>query len=196
MQLDSFIILLFDLVLLSLLVGSAIFSTLYIICFFLLSLSCNCSIYHLFLIIYETFSLYSMPIFAAMTQPGSAGSVSRLKIAIEIQDKGSALAEFVRHLAPLTIGTILKSLPLQDRVHRYVDKFVYVETGLMIGPEKYRTQFHRGDIAYLTSNSSICVFVQDAKVQPMNSLGVVTSNLEVIESSRPGDVMIVKEASV
>jgi hypothetical protein len=154
------------------------------------------SIYHLFLIIYETFSLYSMPIFVAMTQPGSAGSVSRLKIAIEIQDKGSALAEFVRHLAPLTIGTILKSLPLQDRVHRYVDKFVYVETGLMIGPEKYRTQFHRGDIAYLTSNSSICVFVQDAKVQPMNSLGVVTSNLEVIESSRPGDVMIVKEASV
>ena len=66
----------------------------------------------------------------------------------------------------------------------------------MIGPEKHRTQFHRGDIAYLTSNSSICVFVQDAKVQPMNLLGMVTSNLEIIESSRPGDVMIVKEASV
>jgi hypothetical protein len=131
-----------------------------------------------------------------MMQPGSAGSVSRLKIAIEIQHKGSASAELVRYLAPLTIGTILKSLPLQDRVHRYVDKFVYIETGLMIGPEKHRTQFHRGDIAYLTSNSSICVFVQDAKVQPMNSLGIITSNLKVIESSRPGDVMIVKEASV
>ena len=154
------------------------------------------SLYHLFLIIYETFSLHSTPIYAAMMQPGSAGSVSRLKIAIEIQDKGSASAELVRHLAPLTIGTVLKSLPLQDRVHRYVDKFVYIETGLMIGPEKHRTQFHRGDIAYLTSNSSICVFVQDAKVQPMNSVGMVTSNLEVIESSRPGDVMIVKEASV
>lgn len=131
-----------------------------------------------------------------MMRPGSAGSVSRLKIAIEIQDKGSASAELVRHLAPLTIRTILKSLPLQDRVHKYMDKFVYIETGLMIGPEKYRTEFHRGDIAYLTSNSSICVFVQDAKVQPMNSLGIVTSNLEIIESSRPGDVMIVKEASV
>ena len=131
-----------------------------------------------------------------MMRPGSAGSVSRLKIAIEIQDKGCASAELVRHFAPLTIGTVLKNLPLQDRVHRYVDKFAYIETGLMIGPEKHRTQFHRGDIAYLTSNSSICVFVQDAKVQPMNSLGIVTSNLEVIESSRPGDVMIVKEASV
>jgi hypothetical protein len=148
------------------------------------------------LITYERFSLYSEPIIGAMTQPQSAGSVSRLKIAIEIQDKGFAWAELIRHLAPLTIGTILKSLPLQDRVHMYADKFRYVETGLTIGPEKYRTQFHRGDIAYLTSNSSICVFVQDAKVQPMNSLGIVTSNLEVIESSRPGDIMIVKEANV
>lgn len=129
-------------------------------------------------------------------QPGSAGSVSRFKIVIEIQDKGFALAELVRHLAPLTIGALLKSLPLQDRVHRYADKFAYMETGLMIGPEKHKTEFRRGDIAYLTSNSSFCVFVQDVKVQPMNSLGTVTSNLEVIESSQPGDVMIVKQASV
>jgi uncharacterized protein len=131
-----------------------------------------------------------------MMQLGSAGSVSRLKITIEIQDKGSALAELVRHLAPLTAGAVLKSLPLQGRVHRYADKFVYIETMLMIGAEKQKTQFHRGDIAYLTSNSSICVFVQDAKVQPMNSIGIVTSNLEIIDSTRSGDVMIVKEASV
>ena len=129
-------------------------------------------------------------------QPGDTRSISRLKIAIEIQDKGSASAELVRYLAPLTIGTILKGLPMQDRVHKYVDQFVYIETGLMIGPEKQKTQFHRGDIAFLTSNSSICVFVQDAKVQPMNSLGKITSNVEIIESSRTGDVMIVKGASV
>jgi hypothetical protein len=128
--------------------------------------------------------------------PGSAGSVSRFKIAVEIQDKGTALAELVRHLAPLTIGALLKSLPLEDRVHSYADKFAYIETRLKIGSEKHKTDFRRGDIAYLTSNSSFCVFVQDAKVQPMNMLGTVTSNLEVIESSRPGDVMIVKQVSV
>jgi len=129
-------------------------------------------------------------------QPGSAGSISRFKITIEIQDKGSALAELVRHLAPLTIGVLLKSLPLQDRVHRYADKFAYIETGLMIGPEKHKTEFRRGDIAYLPSNGSFCVFVHAAKVQPMNSLGTVTSNLEVIESSRSGDIMIVKQTNV
>jgi hypothetical protein len=127
-------------------------------------------------------------------QPESAGSVSRFKIAMEIQNKGSASAELVRHLAPLTAGAVLKSLPLQDRVHRYADKFIYIETRLVIGAEKQKTLFHRGDIAYLTSNSSICVFMQDATVQRMNSLGIVTANLKVIESSQPGDVMIVKKA--
>jgi uncharacterized protein len=127
-------------------------------------------------------------------RPESAGSVSRFKIAMEIQNKGSAEAELVRHFAPLTAAAVLKGLPLQDRVHRYADKFIYIETRLVIGAEKQKMLFRRGDIAYLTSNSSICVFMQDATVQPMNSLGTVTANLKVIESSQPGDVMIVKKA--
>jgi hypothetical protein len=123
-----------------------------------------------------------------------AGSVSRFKLALEVANKGSAEAELVRHLAPVTSNAILKSLPLQDRVHRYADKFVYIETGLVIGAEKQKTQFRRGDVAYLTSNGSICVFVQDATVQPMNPIGVITNDIEVVESSQPGDVMIVKKA--
>jgi hypothetical protein len=129
-----------------------------------------------------------------VTQPQSSGSVSRFKIAMEIQNKGSASAELVRHLAPLTAAAVLKSLPVQDRVHRYADKFIYIETRLTIGAEKQKIRFHRGDIAYLTSNGSICVFMQDATVQQMNPLGIVTANLEVIESSQPGDAMIVKKA--
>jgi hypothetical protein len=130
-----------------------------------------------------------------MLQDSSAGSVSRFKLTIEIVNKGSASAELVRHLAPLTSNAVLKSLPLQDRAHRYAAKFVYIETRLVIGAEKQRTQFHRGDVAYLTSNGSICVFVQDAAVQPMNPLGVITTNIEVFESSQPGDVMIVKKSN-
>ena len=123
-----------------------------------------------------------------------AGSVSRFKLTIEIPNKGSSSAELVRHLAPLTSNAVLKNLPLQDRVHRYEEKFVYIETLLMIGAEKQRTKFRRGDLAYFTSNSSICAFVQDATVQPMNPLGVITDNLEVIELSQPGDIMVVRKA--
>jgi uncharacterized protein len=122
-----------------------------------------------------------------------AGSVSRFKLTIEIANKGSASAELVRHMAPLTSNAILRALPLQDRIHRYADKFVYIETGLVLGAEKQRTQFRRGDVAYLTSNGSLCVFVQDAAVQPMNPLGIITSNIDVVESSQPGDVMVVRK---
>jgi len=128
-------------------------------------------------------------------KPGNIGSVSRFKVTIEIANKGTASAEFVRYLAPLTTNVILKSLPLQDRVHRYADKFVYIETGLVIGSEKQRTQFRPCDVAYLTTNGSVCVFVKEAIVQPMNPLGVIIDNIEVVESSQPGDVMIMKKPS-
>jgi hypothetical protein len=129
-----------------------------------------------------------------MEPNASAGSVSRLRLTFEITNKGSATWELIRHLAPLSAGAILKGLPLQDRVHRFSDKFVYIETGLTIGAEKQRTKFKRGDIAYFTSNGSICVFVKDATVQPMNPLGIVISNLEQIESIQPGDVMVIKRS--
>lgn len=130
-----------------------------------------------------------------MQAEGHAGSVSRFKLVIEIASKGCAQAELVRHLAPLTCNTITKALPLQDRVHRYADKFLYIGTGLVIGAEKQRTQFRKGDIAFMPSNGSICVFVQDGTVQPMNPLGKIIDNIDVIGSSQPGDVMIVKRPS-
>jgi len=125
----------------------------------------------------------------------AAGSVSRSKVVIEVAGKGSAEAELVRHLAPLTCNAILKSLPLQDRVHRYADKFVYIETGLVIGAEKQKTQFSKGDIAFMISNGSICVFLQDAAVQSMNMLGRIPGSIDAIASSQPGDIMVVKKPS-
>ena len=125
----------------------------------------------------------------------TAGSVSRSKVVVEVAGKGSAEAELVRHLAPLTCNAILKSLPLQDRVHSYFDKFVYIETGLVIGAEKQKTLFRKGDVAFMVSNGSICVFLQDATVQPMNMLGRITASIDAIASSQPGDIMVVKKFS-
>src|SRR5918911_115745 len=110
-----------------------------------------------------------------MQPSSSAGSVSRLKLVIEIANKGSATCELVRHLAPVTARAILKSLPLQDRVHRFSDKFMYIETGLVVGAEKQTGLFKRGDLAFLRSNASLCVSMKDTAVQPMNPLGVITS---------------------
>ncbi|MEO9295411.1 MAG: cyclophilin-like fold protein [Nitrososphaera sp.] len=121
-----------------------------------------------------------------------AGSVSRLRLVAEIAGKGSAECELVRHLAPITAGALLKGLPVQDRIHRFEDKFVYIETGLVIGAEKQRTQFRRGDLAFLPSNGAICFFVKDCTVQAMNPVGRIVGNVEIVEASQTGDVLAVK----
>jgi hypothetical protein len=121
-----------------------------------------------------------------------AGSVSRLRLVAEIAGKGSAECELVRHLAPITAGALLKGLPVQDRVHRFEDKFVYIETGLVIGAEKQRTQFRRGDVAFLPSNGAICFFIKDCTAQAMNPVGKMVANVEMVEASQAGDVLAVK----
>lgn len=122
-----------------------------------------------------------------------AGSVSRTKLLLELKGKGLCECELVRHLAPLTVGTLLRSTPLEGRVHRFEDKFVYFETGLTIGTEKQRTGFKRGDMAFMIASGSICVFLKDTTATTnMNPIGRVIANIELIESSAPGDVLQLK----
>lgn len=121
-----------------------------------------------------------------------AGSVSRVQVFLDIQNKGSVRGEIVRHLAPLTAAEILKSLPLQQIAHKFENKFVYLETGLNIGREKQRTQFKRGQIAYMTFHGSICIFINDTISAPMNPLGTIVSSLELLESVSIGDVITVR----
>lgn len=126
----------------------------------------------------------------------NTGSISRLTVTLEITNKGLAECEMIRHLSPVSVGMILKRLPLQDRIHKFADKLVYIETGLTIGAEKQKTRFKRGDIAYMTSNGSICIFIKDSSVTPMNPIGVVKSNLEIIEDTRAGDIMILSNTQI
>lgn len=122
----------------------------------------------------------------------TAGSVSRIPVVIQISDKGMTPSELIRHLSPLCVRMILNSLPIQDRIHKISESIIYIETSLVIGAEKQKTHFKRGDIAYMTSNSSICIFTKDSAVTPMNHIGMVKSNLELIESTQSGDFMILK----
>lgn len=126
----------------------------------------------------------------------NTGSISRLPVTLEITSKGLAECEMIRHLSPVSVGMILKRLPLQDRIHKFADKLVYIETGLTIGAEKQKTRFKRGDMAYMTSNGSICIFIKDSSVIPMNPIGVVKSNLEIIEDTRAGDIMILSNTQI
>ncbi len=124
-----------------------------------------------------------------------AGSISRTKLLLELKGKGACECELARHLAPLTVGSLLRAIPVEGRAHRFEDKFVYFETGLTIGMEKQRRDFKRGDLAFMITNGSICVFVRDASASSgLNPIGRVTTNLELIENPAPGDVLLLRPA--
>jgi len=115
------------------------------------------------------------------------GSISKVKVILEISGKGVSQGHIVRHLSPLTSSAILKSLPIRRRANKFKDRFVYIETELALGREKQRTNFKRGDLAFMTFHGSICVFLNDTISTPMNPLGVVTTHLEMLETIVPGD---------
>ncbi len=118
--------------------------------------------------------------------------MSRTKLLLELKGKGACECELARHLSPLTVGNMLRTLPVEGRAHRFEDKFVYFETGLSIGAEKQRSSFKRGELAFMISNGSICIFIKDAIGSGLNPIGRVISNLELIESSAAGDVFALK----
>lgn len=143
----------------------------------------------------NVFIIYTLSYILVLLQPcqGGSGTVSRFPVILEILNKGFAQCEIIRHLSPLSARIILKHLPLQDRVHKFADKFVYIETGLMIGAEKQQTRFKRGDIAYMTTSGSLCIFIKDSIVMPMNPIGIIKSNLELIEFTQTGDIALLRK---
>jgi hypothetical protein len=88
---------------------------------------------------------------------------------------------------------MLKQLPIQNIAHKIADNAVYIGTGLLLGPEKQRTFFSRGDIGFMTSNSSLSFFVKDSIGIAMNPIGKAKSGLELLETIRPGEVMTLKK---
>ena len=122
----------------------------------------------------------------------SKTSVSKLSITIEVYGKGNAEGEVFRHLAPITINSLLRNTPLQGRVIRFKDLFIYITSGIITGVEKARKSFQKGEIGFLSSNGALCFFLENCEVaMPINLLGKVISGLDVLMKAGAGDVMTV-----
>jgi hypothetical protein len=128
--------------------------------------------------------------------PSMINTVSRIPLVLEISNKGVVECEIIRHLSPITTKLILNGLPLKDRIHKLQEALVYMETRLIIGAEKQRSRFRRGEMAYMTANGSVCIFVKDCPaISTMNPIGIITSNLQILESAQTGDVMMLRRTS-
>lgn len=122
-------------------------------------------------------------------QEATAGSVSKVLCTASVRGRGEATLSLFRHLAPLTVNAVLRTLPSDSRVN-VQPAMVCIFTELRVGVEKARMQFSRGDVAFLPSGSLLCVFLKDVRSErPLNPLGKVEAGLEVFESVTQGDVV-------
>ena len=121
-------------------------------------------------------------------------SVSRKQIILEIQGKAKIPCDLKRHLSPRTVGTIMRSLPLEGHAHLLGKSILYFETTIDSGIERARTEFKKGDVAYLPSSGSICFFIADVvSGKTMTPIGKLIDNIDALKDVKSGDVFRIYE---
>jgi hypothetical protein len=112
--------------------------------------------------------------------------ISRVKVKFIIEGLGEAEGELVRFLAPRTIDTIVRKLPVEGRAALWKEE-VYFEIPVKIGEEKAKPTVETGTIAFWPMGSALCVFFgQSQPYSQVNILGKVTKNLELFEQVKSG----------
>jgi hypothetical protein len=112
--------------------------------------------------------------------------ISRVKIRFVIEGLGEAEGELVRFLAPRTIDTIFRKLPVEGRAALWKEE-VYFEIPVKIGEEKAKPAVETGTIAFWPMGGALCIFYgQSQPYSQVNILGKVTKNLELFEQVKSG----------
>ena len=124
----------------------------------------------------------------------STPSVSRKQLILEIQGKAKITCDLKRHLSPRTVGTIMRSLPLEGHAHQLGQSILYFETSIDSGIERARTEFKKGDVAFLPSSGSICFFITDVTSgKTMTPIGKLSGNIDALKDVKSGDVFRIYE---
>jgi hypothetical protein len=112
--------------------------------------------------------------------------ISRIKIKFLIEGLGEAEGELVRFLAPRTVDTIVRKLPVEGRAALWKEE-VYFEIPVKLGEEKAKPTVETGTIAFWPMGSAICIFYgQSQPYSPVSILGKITQNLELFRQVKSG----------
>jgi hypothetical protein len=112
--------------------------------------------------------------------------ISRVKVRFLIEALGEAEGELVRFLAPRTVDTIVRKLPVEGRAAIWKEE-VYFEIPIKMGEEKAKANVETGTIAFWPMGSALCVFYgQSQPYSPVSILGKVTKNLELFKQVKSG----------
>ena len=119
-----------------------------------------------------------------------AGTVSSFNVFLEINAKERIPCQLKRHLSPITVGLITRVLPIHGNAHQIGHSIIYFETKIDSGIERKRSDFKKGDIAFLPTEGSICFYVDDViDGKPMTIIGKMTGNIEKLKAVKASDVL-------
>jgi hypothetical protein len=118
-------------------------------------------------------------------------SQARIPIKIKVADVGEAQGELNRLTAPLTVGDILKVMPINGRTVP-AQGCIQIILGLKRGTEKPVTQVEAGTIAFWPRSMSLCIYPEATRTYgPVNRIGKVTNNLEILRNLKSGSRIII-----
>ena len=124
----------------------------------------------------------------------STNSVSRKQLILEIRGKAKITCDLKRHLSPRTVGSIMRSLPLEGHAHQLGQSILYFETAVDSGIERARSDFKKGDVAFLPSSGSICFFINNVTSgKTMTPIGKLTNNIDALNDVKSGDIFCIYE---
>jgi hypothetical protein len=121
--------------------------------------------------------------------------ISRIKVRFLIENLGEAEGELVRFLAPRTIDTIVRKLPLEGRAALWKEE-IYFEIPVKTGEEKAKPTVEIGTIAFWPMGSALCVFYGTSQpYSPVSILGKITKNLDLFRQVRSGTTIKIETLS-
>ena len=88
----------------------------------------------------------------------------------------------------------MRSLPLEGHAHLLGQSILYFETAIDSGIERARSEFKKGDVAFLPSAGSICFFLNDTIfTKTMTPIGKLNGNIDALNDIKSGDVFCIYE---
>ena len=112
--------------------------------------------------------------------------ISRIKVKFLIEGLGEAEGELIRFMAPRTVDTIVRKLPVEGRAALWKEE-IYFEIPVKLGEEKAKPTVETGTVAFWPMGSAICIFYGNSQpYSPVSILGKVTKNLEVFAQVKSG----------
>ena len=120
----------------------------------------------------------------------ASNSVSAVNLTLEINSKAKLFCQLKRHLSPKTVGLISRVLPIQSNAHRMGNSIIYVETAIDSGIERPKTEFKKGDIAFMPHEGSICFFFADSSnVKSMSLIGKILGDVDILKEIKSSDTI-------